>query len=163
MFDKFGEFDSYKEINKAAEGLKAEGDTKSLKELAKENGLDPDDVEDYINGKIDYLATPFTAAHGKLMIEAEDYKLKFIMIDWFNYIYTCAMDSKNEQLRLAVRKKDKSLIGCIGHILKWSNKNMEKVDDRLKKAAGITGDVRFAIPDMNTVKVLIKEYYGGGK
>ena len=39
MFDKFGEFDSAEELNKAAEGLRNEGDRESLIELAKENGL----------------------------------------------------------------------------------------------------------------------------
>lgn len=43
MFDKFGEFDSAEELNKAAEGLKEEGDKESLIELAKENGIDPED------------------------------------------------------------------------------------------------------------------------
>lgn len=47
MFDKFGEFDSAEELNKAAEGLKEEGDKESLIELAKENGIDPEDTEDY--------------------------------------------------------------------------------------------------------------------
>ena len=46
MWDKFGEFDSWEEINKAAEGQKAEGDKEALKELAKENGLE-DNAEDY--------------------------------------------------------------------------------------------------------------------
>ena len=32
MFDVFGEFDSYMEINMAAEGMKEEGDVKSLRE-----------------------------------------------------------------------------------------------------------------------------------
>ena len=33
MFDVFGEFDSYMEINMAAEGMKEEGDVKSLREM----------------------------------------------------------------------------------------------------------------------------------
>lgn len=40
MFDKFGEFDSFEEINKAAAGQKEEGDEAALKDLAKENGID---------------------------------------------------------------------------------------------------------------------------
>ena len=41
MFEKFGNFDSYEELNKAAEGLKREGGVESLKALSIENGLDP--------------------------------------------------------------------------------------------------------------------------
>lgn len=39
MFNKFGEMSSYKEINTLAENLFNEGDIKSLKEMAKENGM----------------------------------------------------------------------------------------------------------------------------
>ena len=48
MFDKFGEFDSAEEINKAAAGL----DETELKKLAEENGLDEDDAMDYCGGLI---------------------------------------------------------------------------------------------------------------
>ena len=40
MFDRFGEFDSYEEINEAAEGLFNEGDLESLRLMAAENGLE---------------------------------------------------------------------------------------------------------------------------
>ncbi|WP_371298721.1 hypothetical protein [Schaedlerella sp.] len=39
MFDKFGEFDSYEEINELAENLFNEGDMGSLKAMAEENGI----------------------------------------------------------------------------------------------------------------------------
>ena len=39
MFDKFGEFDSFSEINELAENLLNEGDIESLKVVAKENGI----------------------------------------------------------------------------------------------------------------------------
>ena len=39
MFDKFGEMDSYKEINELAENLFNEEDMDSIRELAKENGI----------------------------------------------------------------------------------------------------------------------------
>lgn len=163
MFDKFGEFDSFHEINKAAEGLKEEGDIESLKELAKENGIDHEDVNDYVAGKMAYLATDLTAAVGKLEVEKADYKHDFIFIDWFNYIMTCVTDPKNERIRTAVRLKGKSIKGCYGYILKWSAKNMLPVDSEIKKAAGFNGTVKMGIPDMNTAKALIKEYYLGGR
>ena len=72
MFEKFGEFDSAEEINKSAEGLKAEGDTESLLALAKENGIDEDDVYDYLDDVVDELCNPLMAAMGKLQVEADD-------------------------------------------------------------------------------------------
>ena len=45
MFEKFGEFDSWEEINRAAAAQKAEGDYEAIKTLAEENGLDPDDAQ----------------------------------------------------------------------------------------------------------------------
>lgn len=69
MFDKFGEFDSVKELNEAAEGLLKEGDEKSLFELAEENGIEKEDAEDYIDGCTDTLASISLAAYGRLNVE----------------------------------------------------------------------------------------------
>ena len=63
MFDKFGEFDSSEEINKAAAGLLREGDRESIVILAKENGIDKADAEDYIDGVL---------ASGETLIKAGD-------------------------------------------------------------------------------------------
>lgn len=71
MFDKFGEFDSAEELNKAAEGLKEEGDRESLIELAKENGIDPEDAEDYWNSEMQFLAASRVAAIARLKVEKE--------------------------------------------------------------------------------------------
>ena len=86
MFDKFGEFDSSEELNKAAEGLLEEGDIESLKIMAAENGIDTADVEDYEDGLINSLTTPLTAAYGKLDIESKELKITEIMEDWMQYI-----------------------------------------------------------------------------
>lgn len=40
MFDKFGEFDSAEELNRAAAAQKAEGDLEALIALAVGNGID---------------------------------------------------------------------------------------------------------------------------
>lgn len=39
MFEKFGELNSFGEINELAENLFNEGDTESLRAMAKENGI----------------------------------------------------------------------------------------------------------------------------
>ena len=158
MFDKFGEFESYEEINKAAEGLKEEGDTESLKELAKENGIDIEDVQDYLDGIADALTNKSMAALGKLEVEVADLKPKDIMEDWADYIRTLIC-SGDEAFQIAFRKKGKSLKGYIGALLKWSNKNMHDIDKDIKKAAGFTGNVKLGIPGSARAKKIIKEYY----
>ena len=159
MFDTFGNFDSWKEINKTAEGLKAEGDRESLYTLAAENGLTQYDVDDYMDGVVDEFCTAFTAAIGKLKIEKEDLKLYEIMNDWEAYIEILC--SEDEKICLAVRKKKKTLVGCIGALLTYSWKQAKNVDERIKKAAGVTGTVKLGIPSMGTAKRIIREYYGG--
>lgn len=160
MFDKYGEFDSWEELNMAAAGQKEEGDVNALKELAEENGIDPEDVQDYMDGVINELATDLTAAIGKLAIEAKDLKPSEIVTDWLEYIRSCAME--DEDMRKAIRKRGKSLIGCIGELLKWSYQNKYKVDDRIIKASGIKAcGVEMGIPGMATAKRIIRKYYLG--
>lgn len=160
MWDKFGEFDSWEEINKAAEGQKVEGDKEALKELAKENGLE-DNAEDYFDGVIDTLCNPLEAAVGKITVEDNELKTKDIMDDWTKYIINLC--SENEEICLAVRKKGKSLKGCIATLLKWSFSHQQQIDKDILKAAGVgASKVTIGIPGMRTAHKLIKEYYLGG-
>ena len=162
MFDKFGEFDSVEELNKAAAGLKAEGDTTSLVELAEENGLDKADAEDYMEDIVPELANNLLAALGKLKIERQSLKPVDIMEDWVSYIELCA--SESDEMAVAIRRKAKNLKGCIAELLKWSFKNQHPVDGEILKAAGVNaGRVTLGIPGMGTAKKIIKEYYLGGK
>lgn len=159
MFDTFGNFDSWKEINKTAEGLKAEGDRESMYTLAAENGLTQYDVDDYMDGAVDSFCTPFTAAIGKLKIEKEDLKLYEIMNDWEAYIEILC--SESEEIAMAVRSKKKSLVGCIAELLKYSWEHAKTTDSRILKTAGVNGTVKLGIPGMGTAKKIIREYYGG--
>ena len=79
MFEKFGECDTVDELIHAAAGFLAEGDFKSLRELAEENGLDGEDTEDYIAGDIPELASAFSAALGKLELEEKEIEKKGII------------------------------------------------------------------------------------
>lgn len=80
---KFGEMSSYKEINELAENLANEGDSESLREMAKENGIPEDFVDLYLEGDIPNLCDALTAAVGKLEVEAADLKLTGLMqIGW---------------------------------------------------------------------------------
>ncbi len=118
MFDKFGEFDSFSEINELAENLLNEGDIESLKVVAKENGIQADFVGPvYTHGEIPELCDKLTAALGKIDVEAAELKPKEIMEDWVEYLRGQCME--NELLAHNVRKKGKTLKGCIAAILMW--------------------------------------------
>lgn len=161
MFEKFGELDSIEEINELAENLFNEGDTESLKAMAKENGIQEDFVEMYLQGDIPILCDALTAALGKIDVECKELKPKEIMEDWVEYLRGQCME--HEELAIAVRKKGKSLKGCIAALLSWSFKNQIPVADDIKKAAGVSaGRVTLGIPGMGRAKQIIKEYYLGG-
>ena len=158
MFDTFGEFDTAKEINELAINLRKEGDRESLNLLAKENGIDPEIAEAFLDGDIDFLCDVMAAAIGKLEVEAAELKPVEIMADWVEYIKgRCLEDDK---LAVAIRKKGKTLKGAIAALLTWSFKHQQNVDKDILKAAGVNaGRCTLGIPGMGTAKKLITEYY----
>jgi hypothetical protein len=158
MFDRFGEFNSAEELNLAAEGQRDQGDLEALIALALENGLDREDAEDYMDDVVDELATPCTAALGKIKVESEDLKPTEIMEDWVEYIKVQCIEKP--EIAIAVRKKSKTLKGCIAQLLKWSFKNAYSIPDEISKEAGIKGaNVKLGIPGMGRAKKIIDEYY----
>lgn len=162
MFDKYGEFDSADEMNAKAAELLAAGNTEGVLILAAENGLDPEDADDFINGDIPELTNALLAASGKLDIEDAKLKLDEIMADWLSYIrMECA---ENPGMAAAVRRKGKSLKGCIAALLAWSFGHQKQVDKEIIKAAGVNaGRVTMGIPGNGTAKKIIREYYLGGQ
>ena len=161
MFDKFGELNSCEEINELAENLFNEGDIDSLKVIAKENGIQEDFVEMYLQGDIPVLCDALTAALGKIDIEAAELKPKEIMEDWVEYLRgQCVED---DTLARQVRKKGKSLKGCIAALLSWSFKNQQTINEDIIKKASVTAKkVTLGIPGMGRAKQIIKDYYMGG-
>lgn len=161
MFDKFGEMNSFNEINELADNLFNEGDIDSIKVMAKENGIDEEIVSLFLEGEVPLLCDPLTAALGKIEIECSELKPKEIMEDWVEYLKSQCME--NELLAHQVRKKGKSLKGCIGALLSWSFKNQINVDKDIITAAGVSaGRVTLGIPGMGRAKNIILDYYMGG-
>ena len=145
LYEKFGEFDSAEEINAAADGQRAEGDTDAILTIAQENGLDREDAQDFIDGVTPELCSPLSAALGKLKVESAELKPAEIM-----------------DMAAAVRKKGKSLNGCIAALLKWSFGNQHPVDKEILKAAGVTANrCTLGIPGIATARQIITEYYLG--
>ncbi|MBD5550456.1 MAG: hypothetical protein HDQ96_04665 [Lachnospiraceae bacterium] len=160
MFDRFGEFSSAEEINETAVNLRKEGDTESIIILAKENGIEEEIAEVFIDGDILYLCDAMTAAIGKIDVESAELKPKEIMQDWTEYIKARCFDDAG--MAASVRMKGKSLKGCIAALLAWSFENQIPVDkDILKKAKVNAGRVTLGIPGIGTAKKIITNYYMG--
>lgn len=159
MFDKFGEFDSADEMNRAAAAQRKEGDNEAILAIAEENGIDREDAMDFIDGCVAAFVTPLMASYGKLDIEAKELKPYEIMEDWLQYIkLRCA---EEPEMAVAVRRKGKSLKGCIAALLEWSMKNQRPVDSEILKAVRINYKVTLGIPGMGRAKKIITEYYLG--
>ena len=163
IFTKYGEFNSADEINEAAKNQLAQGDIEAVREIAKENGIDPDDAEDFITGGWDRICSTTSAALGKIIVESEAMQITGIMKDWVRYIQMSISDS--QEFALAVRSKGKSLAGAIGEIMKESERLMEDVDDAILEAADVhfKGKVKFGIPEEAKVREIVKAYYLEGK
>ncbi|MBQ7925925.1 MAG: hypothetical protein IJ335_06475 [Lachnospiraceae bacterium] len=154
MFDKFGEFDSAEELNRAAAAQFKEGDEAAIYAIAEENGIDKEDADDYMDGCTDELATPLMAAVGKLKVESEDLKLKGVLQDWVDELRI--MCTEDEDFAEAVRRKGKDLAGYIAKTAETGYENRAVVDKRIVEKAGkiksIIGNHEFSIgiPDKKT-------------
>lgn len=146
MFEVFGEFNSAEEINQAAAELLAEGYTDKIKVLAKENGIDEEMAQAFIEGDIPVITDSMLAAVGKIELEKggiNDPIYNGIKEDIFNYILN---QCQNEAFARAVRLKSKSLKKCIEHCKAGT-----------KKLVGAQGG---SVPD-RVVYGFVKEYYLG--
>lgn len=168
MFERFGEFDFYEEINKKAAELLAAADTDGVRKLAEENGLDPVDAEDYITGAEEMLCSELMAALGKLDIEAAYLETGGILKIWVDYIRE--MCTAIPGMAEAVRKKGKSLDKCMSKMIRFSFENKVKVSDKIVNITKVTrngkeeqmrGPLYIGFPDMAGAKRLIREYYMG--
>lgn len=158
MFERFGEFDNYMEINTLAENLFNEGDELSIHALAKENGIPDEFAAEYVKGNLPELVDAQTAAVGKLDIEIQELKPQTIMKDWAEYIKVQAME--HDDIAIKVREKGKSLKGCIAELLKWSFRHQTEIDKDILKAAGVSASkVTLGIPGMAEAKKIINDYY----
>lgn len=165
MFDKFGEFDSAEEINRAAAAQKAEGDDEAVMEIARENGIDKEDAQDFIEGHLDGLTTPLLAALGKLKIEKDDLKLTGVLSDWVDELNTMCTESTT--FAEAVRKKGRELAGYIALTAESGYEHRAVVDkrivDKTSSIKTLTGGREFAIgiPDKKTRRAIAEKYYLG--
>lgn len=167
MFEKFGEFNSAAEINETAVNLRKEGDFESLKALAEENGLDPEEAEDYITGAADKLCyTALMAAMGKLDLEEKDLEIGGVLKDWTDCIRDMCVDV--DGMAEAVRKKGKTLAGCMAALIRFSFENKVQVSDKIVDITKVTHNGKeekmrkplyLGIPSRTEARQIIQDYY----
>lgn len=168
MFEKFGEFNSAEEINTVAQMKKIEGKKEDIYQLAKENGIDEGDVNDYIAGYTESLTTELSAAVGKIEVESEHLKIDGILKDWIGTIlHQCMEDT---QFCMAVRSKEKSLKDCMAALIKFAFENKVQVSDEIVDVTKIMHNGKeeqmrkplyLGIPNNAQAKKIIREYYLG--
>ena len=164
MFEKFGEFDSYEEINSAAEAQKAEGDTEAILALAKENGLRPDDAQAYIDGEEDELTTLTLAAWGKLDLETEKIGYKEVLKDWIEELKAAAMD--NEDLAYQIRRKGTTVEQVVADWASWGvehaaivpKSTVQLCSNKIRNLVG-NHDFSIGIPTRKKRLEIAKTYY----
>ncbi len=166
MFKKYGEFDSFEEINaKAKEFLEAE-DIDAVRELAKENGLDQEDTEDYIDGAENRLCTVLMAAMGKLNVEQKNLEICGVLWDWTGYIRDLCMN--NYEMAAAVRKKGKKLAECMAALIRFSFEHKVQISDKIADITRVTHNGReekmqkplyLGVPNRADAKKIIYDYY----
>lgn len=164
MFDKFGEFNSYEEINRAAEAQRAEGDLEALQALAEENGLDPEDAEDFFDGISTNFCVARNAALGKLRIEKTDMKLEreFLLLE--EELEKACME--DPAVAAGVRRKGKSLAGYMAKIIdKGYEDAVAPPKAILDKVTAVPSQYRqhmkTGMPDKRCRTEIMKAYYCG--
>lgn len=166
MFEQFGEFNSFEEINEKAQELLKAGDTEAVRKLAEENGLEPEDADDYITGASDKLCTALMAALGKLDLEENDLEIKGVLKDWTDCIRDMCVDFAG--MAEAVRKKGKTLAGCMASLIRFSFENKVQVSDKIVDITKVTHNGReekmqkplyLGIPSRTDARQIIQDYY----
>lgn len=168
MFEKFGEFDSAEEMNRAAVEMLTAGETKRILQLAEENGIEKEDAEDFIEGYAQEFASPLMAAMGKLKVESVDLELKGIVNDWKDQVLDLCTEDK--EICVAVRKKGKQLKDCMARLIDFSFENKVQISDKIVKVTKVKhngkiepfrGPLYLGIPSRAQVKQIVREYYLG--
>lgn len=120
MYEKFGEFNSYDEINTIAENLKREKNSKDLYELAAENGIPEIDVILYWGNITDTFIDMHFAGINKIEMEKNDYLQEKHSINNINVEeianYLKIKCYKDADFARNVRKRGKNFADCIGSL-----------------------------------------------
>ena len=169
MWERFGQFGSADEINRAAAAQKAEGDEEALVALALENGFDREDAEDYMDGITvgDKFCTQMSAAIGRLRVEAEHLELKNEFAELYEELVTELMGPRKDEIKWGIMRKDRSLAGYLAKIIdkgyeKAVTPNREILDKVTAIPQQYRSQMKTGIPNKAERKKIMMEYYGTG-
>ena len=123
MERKFGIFEHFEELNRAAAAQKKEGDKEALIALALENGLEKEDAEDYWETEDENwgLCNATMAAMGKLKLEEQELQLKSQMKDWKDFVVQMVLEDETGNLARAVFSPKKELAEVLAAGLKTAS------------------------------------------
>lgn len=157
MEHRFGVFGTVEELNRAAAAQKAEGDMEALFSLAAENGIGREDVEDYLDGAAEELATPLMAAIGKLDMEAAELGLQSQLQDWKDYL--SSMCAEDPELCEGVFREDRRLEDFLAAGLRHASQNRVRVPDRIVKRTGIQQINYIGMTGRDELRRIARDYY----
>lgn len=164
LYEKFGEFDSAEEINRAALAQISQGDYEAVKTIAKENGIDEMDTQDFIDGVYPELCGPFTAAVGKLEVEVEALGLPMVMQLWADHIKGMLASDDDDSLKKGIRHKGKNMAELFGKLIVEISRTRKNTPAEIVAAARkIDSSIPSTLPigdiSKKRFEEIVREYY----
>lgn len=170
LYEKFGEFDSAEEINRAALAQISQGDYEAVKTIAKENGIDEGEAQDFLEGIYPELCGPFSAAVGKLHVEAEALGLPMTMQLWVEHIILMMEkdldleDGLGEVLMKGIRRKGKNMAELFGKLIVETSRTRKNTPAEIVAAARkIDSSIPSTLPigdiSKKRFEEIVREYY----
>ncbi|MBR3573672.1 MAG: hypothetical protein IKN97_00680 [Lachnospiraceae bacterium] len=164
LYAKFGEFDSAEEINRAALAQISQGDHEAVKAIAKENGIDEMDAQDFIDGIYPELCGPFTAAVGKLEVEAEALGLPMVMQLWADHIKGMLASDDDDLLKKGIRRKGKNMAELFGKLIVETSRTRKNTPSEIVAAARkLDSSIPSTLPigdiSKKRFEEVVREYY----
>ena len=145
-----------KELNLQVAMLKGKGDMEGVIRLAEANGLTVRTAEQYLMGEEPTLTTQKELAIGRILLESVDLDLRQSVV--LTGILTMVNKAVREDPKLqeAVISNKRSLLGCVGHLLRLQSKARNELPDEIAAVCGLT--MIQDIPEW-AAREAIKEYY----
>lgn len=170
LYEKFGEFDSAEEINRAALAQISQGDYEAVKTIAKENGIDEGEAQDFLEGIYPELCGPFSAAVGKLHVEAKALGLPMTMQLWVEHIILMMEkdldleDGLDEVLMKGIRRKGKNMAELFGKLIVETSRTRKNTPAEIVTAARkIDSSIPSTLPigdiSKKRFEEIVREYY----
>lgn len=127
-----------KELNLQAAMLKGKGDLEGVIRLAEANGLTVRTAERYLMGEEPTLTTQKELAIGRLLLESVDLDLRQSVVLTGILIVVNKAVREDPKLQEAVISNKRSLLGCVGHLLRLQSKAQNELPDEIAAVCGLT-------------------------